>query len=55
MINPHNPEFITKRPWYLGGADTGPSLDHQADQRLESERIDIESKCCRSDIKRRKE
>lgn len=19
MINPHNPEFITKKPWYLGG------------------------------------
>jgi len=30
MINPHNPEFITKRPWYLG-EDAGPSLDHQAD------------------------
>tara|TARA_B110000208_G_scaffold191604_1_gene259084 strand:+ start:171 stop:2180 length:2010 start_codon:yes stop_codon:yes gene_type:complete len=28
LINPHNPEFITKRPWYLG--DTGgPSLNHQ--------------------------
>lgn len=45
MINPHNPEFITKRPWYLGN-DTTPSaaaaaaasagLDHQAaDVRLE--------------------
>mmetsp|Transcript_20996 Transcript_20996/g.31106 ORF Transcript_20996/g.31106 Transcript_20996/m.31106 type:complete len:632 (-) Transcript_20996:2541-4436(-) len=41
MINPHNPEFITKRPWYLGGGDTGPSLDHQADQRLESERVEL--------------
>lgn len=30
MINPHNPDFITKRPWYLGGGE-GPSLDHQAD------------------------
>ncbi len=30
IINPHNPEFITKRPWYLGGNDQGPSLDHQA-------------------------
>ena len=40
MINPHNPEFITKRPWYLG-EDTGPSLDHQADQRLESERTEL--------------
>lgn len=26
MINPHNPEFITKRPWYLG--ESGPSLTH---------------------------
>ena len=30
IINPHNPEFITKRPWYLGNNDEGPSLDHQA-------------------------
>jgi pre-mRNA-processing factor SLU7 len=30
MINPHNPEFITKRPWYLGSNDDGPSLDHQS-------------------------
>eukprot|EP00519_Triparma_laevis_P007417 CAMPEP_0182508682 /NCGR_PEP_ID=MMETSP1321-20130603/25476_1 /TAXON_ID=91990 /ORGANISM="Bolidomonas sp., Strain RCC1657" /LENGTH=482 /DNA_ID=CAMNT_0024714795 /DNA_START=74 /DNA_END=1519 /DNA_ORIENTATION=- len=30
MINPHNPEFITKKPWYLGGDSTGPTLDHQA-------------------------
>ena len=41
MINPHNPEFITKRPWYLGGGDTGPSLDHQGDQRLESEKLEL--------------
>mmetsp|Transcript_17393 Transcript_17393/g.26391 ORF Transcript_17393/g.26391 Transcript_17393/m.26391 type:complete len:634 (-) Transcript_17393:2380-4281(-) len=41
MINPHNPEFITKRPWYLGGGDTGPSLDHQGDQRLENERVEL--------------
>ena len=27
LINPHNPEFITKRPWYLG--ESGPSLNHQ--------------------------
>jgi pre-mRNA-processing factor SLU7 len=31
MINPHNPDFITKRPWYLGNNDDGPSLDHQVD------------------------
>lgn len=29
IINPHNPEFITKRPWYLGNNDEGPSLEHQ--------------------------
>ena len=29
MINPHNPDFITKKPWYLG-QDGGASLQHQA-------------------------
>ena len=39
MINPHNPEFITKKPWYLTeGGDGGPTLDHQADQRREEEK-----------------
>ena len=43
MINPHNPEFITKKPWYLTEGDdgAGPSLDHQADQRREEDRIGI--------------
>lgn len=41
MINPHNPEFITKRPWYLGGGDAGPSLDHQADQRPDKEKYEV--------------
>lgn len=41
MINPHNPEFITRRPWYLGGNDEGPSLDHQADQRTEADRVEL--------------
>mmetsp|Transcript_8287 Transcript_8287/g.9744 ORF Transcript_8287/g.9744 Transcript_8287/m.9744 type:complete len:669 (-) Transcript_8287:193-2199(-) len=41
MINPHNPEFITRRPWYLGGNDEGPSLDHQADQRSAYERLEL--------------
>jgi pre-mRNA-processing factor SLU7 len=34
MINPHNPEYITKRPWYLG--ESGPSLNHHARQRDDS-------------------
>lgn len=34
MINPHNPEFITKRPWYLGAS--GPSLNHHAKQRTDA-------------------
>ncbi len=44
MINPHNPEFITKRPWYLGNNDEGPSLDHQATQKEESERLELSLK-----------
>ena len=42
IINPHNPEFITRRPWYLGGdADAGPSLDHQGDQRAEEDKKEL--------------
>ncbi|CAB9522866.1 splicing factor SLU7 [Seminavis robusta] len=41
MINPHNPEFITKRPWYLGGGDAGPSLEHQADQRPDKDKFPV--------------
>ena len=44
MINPHNPEFITKRPWYLGGNDEGPSLDHQGAQKDEAERLELSLK-----------
>ena len=31
IINPHNPDFITKKPWYLG-QEGGPSLQHQVAQ-----------------------
>lgn len=34
LINPHNPEYITKRPWYLG--ESGPSLNHHAKQNGDS-------------------
>ena len=39
MINPHNPDFITKRPWYLGGDDTGPSLEHQTVDKDAKDRV----------------
>eukprot|EP00980_Cylindrotheca_fusiformis_P021169 scaffold8136_cov127-Cylindrotheca_fusiformis.AAC.9 len=39
MINPHNPDFITKRPWYLGNNDDGPSLDHQTVDKDAKERV----------------
>mmetsp|Transcript_14803 Transcript_14803/g.40902 ORF Transcript_14803/g.40902 Transcript_14803/m.40902 type:complete len:611 (-) Transcript_14803:1830-3662(-) len=29
IINPHNPDFITKKPWYLGDNTDEPTLDHQ--------------------------
>lgn len=43
MINPHNPEFITRKPWYLaeGEEGGGPTLDHQADQRREEDKREI--------------
>ena len=34
LINPHNPDYITKRPWYLG--ESGPSLNHHAKQRSDA-------------------
>lgn len=39
MINPHNPDFITKRPWYLGSSDAGPSLDHQTVDKDAKDRV----------------
>lgn len=41
IINPHNPEFITKRPWYLGGGEEGPSLDHQGNQKAADEKLEL--------------
>ena len=31
IVNPHNPEFLTKKPWYLGGEESQePTLEHQS-------------------------
>uniref|UniRef100_A0A6S8EE24 Pre-mRNA-splicing factor SLU7 n=1 Tax=Aureoumbra lagunensis TaxID=44058 RepID=A0A6S8EE24_9STRA len=40
IINPHNPEFITKRPWYLG--ESGPSLQHHISKRAKDHVVSIQ-------------
>ena len=39
-INPHLPQFILDKPWYIKDGDDGPSLDHQRAPGAEAPRGD---------------